>query len=90
MNDQQITALLYERHKTHGSFSENAAASQHIKRHFHAAPCWNELHDVHKEALHMIALKLSRILSGQADYNDHWDDIAGYAKLASSACGRRG
>ena len=38
------------------------------------------------EALDMIALKLSRILSGQANFRDHWDDIAGYAKLASEAC----
>ena len=34
----------------------------------------------------MIALKLSRILSGQSNFKDHWDDIAGYAKLASEAC----
>ena len=34
----------------------------------------------------MIALKLSRILSGQANFKDHWDDISGYAKLASEAC----
>jgi hypothetical protein len=39
--------------------------------------------DVKKESLEMIALKLSRILSGQADYRDHWDDIAGYVRLAS-------
>jgi hypothetical protein len=41
---------------------------------------------VHREALDMIALKLSRILSGQANFKDHWDDIAGYAKLGSEAC----
>jgi hypothetical protein len=34
----------------------------------------------------MIALKLSRILSGQANFKDHWNDIAGYAKLGSEAC----
>ena len=34
----------------------------------------------------MIALKLSRILSGQSNFKDHWDDIAGYAKLGSEAC----
>jgi hypothetical protein len=32
----------------------------------------------------MIALKLSRILSGKPDEQDHWDDIAGYARLAST------
>lgn len=83
-------ALLVERNKTHGSFAENAAYSQEIKRLFHSAPCWNGLHDVHKESLHMIALKLSRILSGQADHDDHWSDVEGYARLAKNACGRRG
>lgn len=88
MTDSTI-AVLTARHKTHGSFSENARYSQDIKRLFHAAPVWNGLHDVHKEALHMIALKLSRILSGQADFDDHWTDIEGYARLGKNACGRR-
>lgn len=87
MTDVAIT--LTDRAKTHGAFAENAAYAQQIKRIFHAAPCWNGLHDVHKEALHMIALKLSRILSGQADYKDHWQDIEGYSRLAHNACGRR-
>jgi hypothetical protein len=80
-----ITPTLVERNKIHGSFAENANYSQQIKRLFHSAPCWNGLHDVHKECLHMIALKLSRILSGQAEYDDHWHDIEGYARLASNA-----
>lgn len=29
----------------------------------------------------MIAMKMSRILSGDKDYRDHWDDIMGYAQL---------
>jgi hypothetical protein len=81
-----VTAILSERKATHGPFALNAAHSQQIKRQMQAAPAWETLHDVHKEALHMIALKLSRILSGQADFEDHWHDIAGYANLASKAC----
>jgi Domain of unknown function (DUF6378) len=88
MTDGTI-AVLTARNKTHGSFAENARHSQDLKRQFHAAPCWNGLHDVHKEALHMIALKLSRILSGQAEFDDHWTDIEGYARLGRNACGRR-
>jgi hypothetical protein len=84
-----VTALLVDRNKTHGSFAENAAYSQQIKRLFHSAPCWNGLHDAHKEALHMIALKLSRILSGQEDFEDHWADMEGYSRLGKNACGRR-
>lgn len=83
-----VETILSERNTTHGAFADNARISQEVKRLFHAAPCWNGLHDVHKESLHMIAMKISRILSGHADFNDHWDDIAGYAKLASAACGR--
>jgi hypothetical protein len=77
--------LLVERQKTHGSFATNAMISQQLKAIFHH---WlgSPPNSVHQEALDMIALKLSRILSGQADHKDHWDDIAGYAKLASEAC----
>lgn len=78
--------LLQEREKTHGSFAENAAISQAIKRIYRGLSINDHYKAVHREALDMIALKLSRILSGQADFKDHWDDIAGYAKLASEAC----
>lgn len=74
-----------ERQKTHGSFKKNAEISQKIKELFSQFG-YDYLSDEHIEALDMIALKLSRILSGQADFKDHWDDIAGYAKLASEAC----
>lgn len=76
--------LLQEREKTHGSFADNAKHSQAMKHIF--AMYSGGMCEVHREALDMIALKLSRILSGQANYKDHWDDIAGYAKLASEAC----
>jgi hypothetical protein len=80
--------LLEERQKTHGDFRSNAAISQRIKRivQENTTERAETLSDVHKEALDMIALKLSRILSGQSQFKDHWDDIAGYAKLGSEAC----
>lgn len=86
---EDTKALLSERGKTHGDFFDNARISQAIKRVFHAAPRWSDLHDCHKEALEMIASKSSRILSGQADHADHFADIAGYAKLAEAACRKR-
>ena len=80
--------LLVEREKTHGSFERNAEVSQKLKAifYFYHDNEKEKLRPIHREALDMIALKLSRILSGQANYKDHWDDIAGYAKLASEAC----
>lgn len=84
------TELLTERAKTHGSFANNAMISLQLKAIFHN-PSNNvgqavELRPIHKEALDMIALKLSRILSGQANFKDHWRDCAGYAMLAEQAC----
>ena len=84
----QRDPLLVERQSTHGSFEHNAMISQELKEIMRnprpgiQPPSLS----VHREALDMIALKLSRILSGQAHYADHWDDIAGYAKLAREAC----
>ena len=78
--------LLQEREKTHGSFKLNAEISQRLKTLFSEYPSYAAMSNVQREALDMIALKLSRVLSGQWDYKDHFDDIAGYAKLASEAC----
>lgn len=76
--------LLQEREKTHGSFALNADISQKLK----AVLSFNRFlrKSVHNEVLDMIALKLSRICSGQENFKDHWDDIAGYAKLGAEAC----
>lgn len=77
--------LLVEREKTHGDFRLNAKVSREIKK----AIGWRDvigMKDAHREALDMIALKISRIATGQANFKDHWDDIAGYAKLGSEAC----
>lgn len=83
----ETNALLAERNLTHGSFEQNALISQRLKeqirRHCHG---YNDLPDVCKESIDMICLKLSRILSGQHNFKDHWDDIAGYAKLAADRC----
>ena len=76
--------ILIERQKTHGSFELNADISQQLKYIFDSY--LQGAKPVHREALDMIALKLSRILSGQANFKDHWDDIAGYAKLGAEAC----
>lgn len=73
-----------ERHKTHGDFAENALMSQGIKNHM-CAFGRKGMSDVHKEALDMIAMKISRICSGQSEFRDHWIDIIGYATLALSA-----
>ena len=72
--------ILVEREATHGPFEWNAFVSQKIKEIFRSAPNYRHFSDGHKEALDMIALKLSRLLQNP-HHEDHWLDIAGYANL---------
>ena len=78
--------LLTERESTHGSFAVNARVSQELKAIIYKSGAYDILSNVHRESLDMICLKISRVLSGQANHKDHWDDIAGYAKLGAEAC----
>jgi hypothetical protein len=78
-----ITALLAERGSTHGEFTEHARATQSILRVLMAERRWEGLSDIQREALHMFAHKMGRIVTGNPDHLDHWDDIAGYARLVS-------
>jgi hypothetical protein len=81
--------LLQKREYTHGDFRSNAGVSQFLKRYFRATQngyADGITIDAQWEALDMICLKLSRILSGQSDFKDHWNDIAGYARLGMESC----
>jgi hypothetical protein len=73
--------LLQKRNDTHGAFTGNARTAQAIKKALVDGDNFNELSDVHREALSMIAHKMARIVNGIPDFDDHWDDIAGYAQL---------
>jgi hypothetical protein len=78
--------LLTTRQSTHGDFAENALVSQMLKRCFRASTGWDRLTDVEREAMDMIALKFSRILSGKSMERQHWEDVVGYGKLVEDLC----
>jgi hypothetical protein len=91
--------LLVERGKTHGNYSDHARITQKIKKCLYnehkitpasdtPIPCWEYLTVEQCEALDMIAHKIGRILAGDPDFRDHWDDIAGYAKLVAERCSK--
>ena len=44
---------------------------------------WLKLAPDQQEALDMICHKVGRIVNGDPDYIDSWDDIAGYARLVA-------
>jgi hypothetical protein len=85
-NEQARLPLLETREQTHGSFEQNAIISQDLKGAFRNVPGWKRLTDVERECLDMIALKVSRILSGKSLEHQHWEDVVGYASLALEKC----
>ena len=64
---------------THGPAREQFLAAQELKQ---VALTFKRLPPVKQEALEMIFTKISRILTGSSDFEDHWEDIAGYAMRA--------
>lgn len=82
--------LLVEREKTHGSYADHAYITQHLKDVLKAGHPFDKkyasLSPRHRESLEMILHKIGRIMAGNPNFHDHWDDIAGYAKLGSEAC----
>lgn len=81
------TELLIERGKTHGDFKQQFDTAQKLKEILYH----NSRHDfeastqgrIMQEALQSIALKMSRIVTGDPMCIDHWRDIAGYATLVA-------
>lgn len=80
MNDVKKT--LQEREEKYGGFKNNSQVSQNIKYVMHKQSIgWICLSADKREALDMIATKISRILSSKKQVKDSWHDIAGYATL---------
>lgn len=77
----ETDGLIEERAKTHGSWFDQSLLQNLIKADMHSASRWHLLTASQKEALDMIAVKVSRIVCGNPSEPDHWDDIMGYAKL---------
>ena len=72
-----------QRKKTHGDFSDHARITQSLKDVMHSEEGWRRLSHVQKESLEMNVHKIGRILAGDPNEPDHWNDISGYSKLVS-------
>lgn len=76
--------LLAERGKTHGDYADHARVTQELKLVIASQESYHaRLNDMQRETLDMIAHKIGRVLAGDPNFKDHWDDIAGYARLVS-------
>ena len=85
MAQESMDALLQKREDQYGSFMFGANIAIRLKGIMHNAIAQKDLHLAPDQmlALDMIAVKISRILSGNPSHKDSWIDIAGYAKLVS-------
>lgn len=75
--------VLQERGKRYGLFPDQAKLAQALRHKMHQHKNWSTMTDAQKEALDMIAHKISRAINGDPSYRDTWIDIAGYATLVA-------
>jgi len=75
--------IIKKRTPVHGEYTENSRCTWEIMRAMMQERNWSTLDDKQKHSLYMIVHKIARIVTGDPDYEDHWDDIAGYAKLVA-------
>jgi Domain of unknown function (DUF6378) len=80
MTDQE--EMLAARAKQHGDFSVHAEITQRLKAIAQSdIGGYSSMSFPQREAVDMILHKIGRILAGNPNHHDHWDDIAGYAKI---------
>jgi hypothetical protein len=76
-----VNNTLAERGARYGDFKDQGRITQNLKKAMRDGTNFDDLSDDMKEALDMIASKISRILNGDPNYADSWHDICGYSKL---------
>ena len=86
---KEVDTVLDTRADQYGSFMQGADIAIKIKSVMHNSIARNEIHMFPDQllALDMIAVKISRIVNGNAAHRDSWLDIAGYAKLVADRLG---
>ena len=84
MEHDDVAALVADRKTKHGDFNDHARISQALTMAMvlgAGAKKWGSLSDTQREGLEMIQHKVGRILAGNADLAEHWEDIEGYARI---------
>ena len=77
---KSIDETLAERQSSYGCYEDVAHITQEILKSLRAGR-YEEMPATHKEAMHMIASKMARLVNGDFNHKDSWHDIGGYAKL---------
>ena len=78
-------ALIKTRQTTHGDYKPKCYTIQDLKHIIRSTDGFWHLQPHQMESLDLICTKIGRILYGDPNNIDHWDDIAGYAQLISQS-----
>ena len=81
--DAALEAMLDKRRSQYGLFANLAAVSQGLKEVLIGQDGWHRLSHDQQEALEMICHKMARIVNGDPNHLDSWEDLSGYATLIS-------
>jgi hypothetical protein len=78
-----IDKILKDREHTHGSYQDSSTVAIELKRviWYHVIEQKDFLPDDMQQSLDMICSKIARIICGDHNEIDHWNDIAGYSQL---------
>ncbi len=85
VQEPSVNTLLQERALQYGTFASLAKTAQEFKSVLYRelGSRNKRLADDQSEALDMIMTKIARVINGDANHVDTWNDIAGYAKLVA-------
>lgn len=87
--NEPVRPLLDQRGATHGDYDKMAHCIQGIKVAMRCGTGWSNLNTGQKEALELIATKIGRIVEGNPNCRDHWEDIKGYSQLVLDRIGHK-
>lgn len=76
-----IDKVLNERRTTHGLYSDNSETYDQLTK----IVDLDRLRPEQKLAMSVILQKICRIQNGDPDFEDHWRDMEGYAKLSADS-----
>lgn len=77
-----VDNIISNRAGSHGIFTETADVTQYFKELMRARPGWANLSPVQRESMDMIVTNMSRVLSGDPNFAEHWEKIETYAHLS--------
>ena len=78
-----VKKMIATRQGTHGVMRDSSVFVQEVKVLMRHQLNWPKMEAYQREALDMILHKIARILYGDPNFREHWDDVAGYAERAA-------